>query len=145
MGIYRRLSPRATTHDNKMLRLRAIARRAARSARYNSSSAHQASKDISAVPEPPVRSVAPAAPQAPNYPDTWSASQKSRADAFTGPRFEQTVLDLQPKPLSAMQLVSEDPIRIVHGRKAVCDGGASPTLVLIPFLTVHRNGTIRAS
>lgn len=34
-------------------------------------------------------------------------------------------MDLQPNPLSAMQMIAEEPIRIVHGRKAVCDGGTS--------------------
>ena len=49
--------------------------------------------------------------------------QAPRPAGASQPRFEQTDMSLQPRPLSAMQLVSEDPIRIVHGRKAVCDGG----------------------
>ena len=32
-------------------------------------------------------------------------------------------MELQPNPLSAMELVANEPIRVVHGRKAVCDGG----------------------
>jgi NADH dehydrogenase (ubiquinone) Fe-S protein 6 len=32
-------------------------------------------------------------------------------------------MDLQPQPLSAMEMINAEPIRIVHGRKAVCDGG----------------------
>lgn len=63
--------------------------------------------------------------QAPNYPATWSTNQRSRPQGRSGPRFEQTHMDLQPNPLSAMQMIAEEPIRIVHGRKAVCDGGAS--------------------
>ena len=32
-------------------------------------------------------------------------------------------MELQPNPLSAMKMINADSIRIVHGRKAVCDGG----------------------
>ncbi|KAF7320346.1 Lactobacillus shifted protein [Mycena kentingensis (nom. inval.)] len=35
-------------------------------------------------------------------------------------------MDLQPQPLSAMALVNDIPPTIVHGRKAVCDGGGGP-------------------
>lgn len=35
-------------------------------------------------------------------------------------------MELQPNPLSAMELVANEPIRLVHGRKAVCDGGGGP-------------------
>jgi len=68
----------------------------------------------------------PAAPQAPNYPTTWSTNQQPRPAAGSGPRFEQTVMELQPNPLSAMELIANEPIRLVHGRKAVCDGGGGP-------------------
>lgn len=61
--------------------------------------------------------------QAPNYPTTWSTNQQPRAAATTGARFEQTALELQPNPLSAMELIANEPVRLVHGRKAVCDGG----------------------
>jgi NADH dehydrogenase (ubiquinone) Fe-S protein 6 len=43
--------------------------------------------------------------------------------AGSSPRFEQTYMDLQPQPLSAMELIAQEPIRLVQGRKAVCDGG----------------------
>ncbi|CAA7265807.1 unnamed protein product [Cyclocybe aegerita] len=33
---------------------------------------------------------------------------------------------LQPNPLSAMELIAQEPIRLVHGRKAICDGGGGP-------------------
>ncbi|KAJ8522577.1 hypothetical protein ONZ45_g876 [Pleurotus djamor] len=66
------------------------------------------------------------APQAPNHPTTWSTSQRPRPPVGSGPRFEQTVAELQPNPLSAMELISKEPIRLVHGRKAVCDGGGGP-------------------
>ncbi|KZT02699.1 ubiquinone oxidoreductase 20 kd subunit [Laetiporus sulphureus 93-53] len=65
-------------------------------------------------------------PQAPNYPTTWSTSQRPRPQAQSGPRFEQTIMELQPNPLSAMDMISKEPIRVVHGRKAVCDGGIGP-------------------
>jgi NADH dehydrogenase (ubiquinone) Fe-S protein 6 len=40
-----------------------------------------------------------------------------------GPRFEQTNMDLQPQPLSAMAMIAEEPIRLVETRIASCDGG----------------------
>lgn len=33
--------------------------------------------------------------QAPNRTETWTASQRTREDAMSGPRFEQTIMDLQ--------------------------------------------------
>jgi len=45
--------------------------------------------------------------------------KEGRADG----RFEQTNLDLQPNAPSAMGMVAEDPIRLVDGRRASCDGG----------------------
>jgi len=79
----------------------------------------------------------PTTQQAPNYPKTWSINQAPRPGPGTSPRFEQTNMELQPNPLSAMELIANEPVRIVHGRKAVCDGG----LVLfytfvLPWLTV---------
>ncbi|PFH54469.1 hypothetical protein AMATHDRAFT_72268 [Amanita thiersii Skay4041] len=65
-------------------------------------------------------------PQAPNYPTTWTTSQRLRPAAGDGPRFEQTAMELQPNPLSAMQLIANEPVRQVQGRKAVCDGGGGP-------------------
>lgn len=62
-------------------------------------------------------------PQAPNYPTTWSTNQQPRPAARSGARFEQTAMELQPNPLSAMDLIANEPVRIVHARKAVCDGG----------------------
>ncbi|KAL0951203.1 hypothetical protein HGRIS_007929 [Hohenbuehelia grisea] len=66
------------------------------------------------------------APQSPNYATTWSTNQRARPAAASGPRFEQTVMELQPNPLSAMELIANEPIRLVDGRKAVCDGGGGP-------------------
>ena len=68
-------------------------------------------------------------PQSPNRAATWSTSQNPRPAGQSGPRFEQTAMDLQPNPLSAMELLANEPVRLVHGRKAVCDGGKSKTPV----------------
>ncbi|KAJ1672592.1 hypothetical protein EV182_006876 [Spiromyces aspiralis] len=65
--------------------------------------------------------------QAPNYPTTWSDSQQTRKGAMTGPRFEQTDLESQPRPLASIELINEVPIKFVKGRKAVCDGGKGYT------------------
>ncbi|KII94390.1 hypothetical protein PLICRDRAFT_172039 [Plicaturopsis crispa FD-325 SS-3] len=62
-------------------------------------------------------------PQSPNYATTWSTHQRSRPVAGENPRFEQTFMELQPNPLSAMEMINNEPIRLVAGRKAVCDGG----------------------
>lgn len=66
-----------------------------------------------------------AAPQSPNFANTWSTSQRPRPQQHSSPRFEQTIMELQPNPLSAMEMINKEPIRVVHGRKAVCDGGTS--------------------
>lgn len=36
-------------------------------------------------------------------------------------------MDLQPNSLSAMELIANEPIRLIHGRKTACDGGKSAT------------------
>ncbi|KAI9444798.1 ubiquinone oxidoreductase 20 kd subunit [Lactarius indigo] len=69
---------------------------------------------------------AAAVPQSPNRTATWSTSQHPRPAGQSGPRFEQTIMDLQPNPLSAMELLANEPVRLIHGRKAVCDGGSGP-------------------
>lgn len=75
--------------------------------------------------------------QAPNYPTTWSTNQRPRPGPASSPRFEQTDMNLQPNPLSAMELIANEPIRIVNGRKAVCDGGAySSAFITSSLLTV---------
>ena len=76
--------------------------------------------------------------QSPNYPTTWSTSQTPRPGFGSGPRFEQTAMDLQPNPLSAMELVAKEPIRLVHGRKAVCDGG---NILFLFLLLLHSTNT----
>ena len=64
-------------------------------------------------------------PQSPNRSATWSTNQRARPAGQSGPRFEQTSMELQPNPLSAMELIANEPTRLVHGRKAECDGGKS--------------------
>ncbi|KAN0100612.1 Zinc-finger domain containing protein [Tylopilus felleus] len=85
----------------------------------------RASSTAAGTPAPPapVSERSSVAPQSPNYPTTWSTNQQPRPAAGSGPRFEQTFLELQPNPPSAMEMIANEPIRIVHGRKAVCDGG----------------------
>ncbi|KAI0689591.1 zinc-finger domain-containing protein [Cytidiella melzeri] len=81
----------------------------------------------SSVPSgPAASSPSTVAPQSPNYASPWSTSQAPRPQGRSGPRFEQTAMELQPMPLSAMELIANEPIRVVKGRKAVCDGGAGP-------------------
>lgn len=65
--------------------------------------------------------------QSPNYPTTWSTGQNPKLNAMKGPRFEQTDIRFQANPFAGIQAVSEDPIRLVDGRKATCDGGQSWT------------------
>lgn len=49
---------------------------------------------------------------------------------MVGPRFEQTAEAFQPRPLAAIELIAEEPIRLVEDRVASCDGGKSACLVL---------------
>ncbi|RKU44226.1 hypothetical protein DL546_005373 [Coniochaeta pulveracea] len=64
--------------------------------------------------------------QAPNRAEIWSRSQRPRAEAMTGPRFEQTDFDLQPQPYAAIELVHKVPVKWTHDRMVVCDGGGGP-------------------
>lgn len=45
--------------------------------------------------------------------------------AMRGPRFEQMNMEFQPQPLSAMEMVQREPIRLSHKRVTSCDGGQS--------------------
>ncbi|EAU93104.2 NADH:ubiquinone oxidoreductase kDa subunit [Coprinopsis cinerea okayama7 len=96
----------------------------ARAASSASSTKPESTK--TSVPEKKTESSPLSAWQAPNFPSTWSTSQKPRPQAGSSPRFEQTNMDLQPQPLSAMELIAQEPIRLVQGRSAVCDGGGGP-------------------
>ncbi|KAK2763211.1 hypothetical protein FQN54_009847 [Arachnomyces sp. PD_36] len=64
--------------------------------------------------------------QAPNREKTWSRSQQAREKAMTGPRFEQTIMEFQPRPYSAIELVHKQPVRWTKSKVVSCDGGGGP-------------------
>ncbi|TIB38672.1 hypothetical protein E3P86_01501 [Wallemia ichthyophaga] len=64
--------------------------------------------------------------QADNRATKWSPRQRSKEDAFVGARFEQKNLGLQPNPKAAIELIADEPVRLVEGRVANCDGGGGP-------------------
>ncbi|KAG7290779.1 hypothetical protein NEMBOFW57_000782 [Staphylotrichum longicolle] len=66
------------------------------------------------------------AEQAPNRAEVWSRSQRPRAVAMTGPRFEQTDFELQPRPYAAIELIHQQPVQWTHDRIVACDGGGGP-------------------
>ncbi|KAJ1930121.1 hypothetical protein IWQ60_000595 [Tieghemiomyces parasiticus] len=85
---------------------------------------HESTKPIT-ITDPQTASIE-AAKQSPNHPTTWSHQQRPRAVAMDDPRFAQVDLLAQPRPMAAIDLIAEEPIRVVDGRKAVCDGGGGP-------------------
>ncbi|KAK2461920.1 hypothetical protein APHAL10511_006383 [Amanita phalloides] len=88
---------------------------------------HRSLKALRSLSTPPTKEAGKVlAPQAPNHATTWTTSQHPRPTASGSPRFEQTAMDLQPNPLSAMALIANEPVRLVPNRKAVCDGGGGP-------------------
>ncbi|KAI9720347.1 MAG: hypothetical protein M1828_005731 [Chrysothrix sp. TS-e1954] len=64
--------------------------------------------------------------QAPNRAETWAAHQRPRSEAMVGPRFEQAIMEDQPRPLSAMELIHKQPVRWTHSKQVSCDGGGGP-------------------
>ncbi|KXS99063.1 hypothetical protein AC578_6955 [Pseudocercospora eumusae] len=64
--------------------------------------------------------------QAPNRATIWSRSQQPRARAMVGPRFEQTIMEDQPRPLAAIELIHQQPVRWTKERVVSCDGGGGP-------------------
>ncbi|RJE27484.1 nadh-ubiquinone oxidoreductase [Aspergillus sclerotialis] len=64
--------------------------------------------------------------QAPNRANTWAASQAPREKAMTGPRFEQTIMEYQPQPMAAIELIHKQPVRWTKSRVVSCDGGGGP-------------------
>ncbi|OJJ79241.1 zinc-finger domain-containing protein [Aspergillus glaucus CBS 516.65] len=64
--------------------------------------------------------------QAPNRANTWAASQQPREKAMTGPRFEQTIMELQPQPMAAIELIHKQPVRWTNTKVVSCDGGGGP-------------------
>ncbi|GAA5849153.1 hypothetical protein JCM9279_005805 [Rhodotorula babjevae] len=99
--------------------LRSLARQPTRLVAGTRAAHNQVSRVPAAPHTPP--SVGPA--QAPNRTTTWSKSQAARTEAMVGPRFEQTNEMFQPRPLAAIELIQDEPIRLVEGRVAACDGG----------------------
>ena len=105
-------------------RLAAAARLRPGFSRLSSSSSSSSSQAVQAAAAKPIPAVVP---QSPNHAATWSTNQRARPAGQSGPRFEQTIMDLQPNSLSAMELIANEPIRLIHGRKTACDGGKSAT------------------
>ncbi|RHZ54516.1 zinc-finger domain-containing protein [Aspergillus thermomutatus] len=64
--------------------------------------------------------------QAPNRATTWADSQQPREKAMTGPRFEQTIMEFQPQPMAAIELIHKQPVRWTKKRIVSCDGGGGP-------------------
>ncbi|KAF1829232.1 NADH-ubiquinone oxidoreductase [Decorospora gaudefroyi] len=64
--------------------------------------------------------------QAPNYKGIWSRSQNPRSVGMSGPRFEQSIMEDQPRPYAAIELIHKQPVRWTHDRTVSCDGGGGP-------------------
>ncbi|KAF2113793.1 NADH-ubiquinone oxidoreductase [Lophiotrema nucula] len=64
--------------------------------------------------------------QSPNRKGIWSRNQQPREVAMTGPRFEQTIFEDQPRPYSAIDLIHKQPVRWTKKRTVECDGGGGP-------------------
>ncbi|KAI4106445.1 MAG: hypothetical protein L6R37_002136 [Teloschistes peruensis] len=64
--------------------------------------------------------------QAPNRSQPWSRSQQPRERAMSGPRFEQTIMEYQPQPQAAIELMHKQPVRWTKQRVVSCDGGGGP-------------------
>lgn len=64
--------------------------------------------------------------QAPNRAEPWSRSQMPRERAMSGPRFEQTIMEYQPQPQAAIDLIHKQPVRWTKQRVVSCDGGGGP-------------------
>lgn len=64
--------------------------------------------------------------QAPNRYNTWARSQRPRREAMVGPRFEQTIIETQPRPAAAIELIHKQPVRWTNKRQVSCDGGGGP-------------------
>ncbi|KAF1997043.1 NADH-ubiquinone oxidoreductase, partial [Amniculicola lignicola CBS 123094] len=64
--------------------------------------------------------------QAPNRKGIWTRSQRPREVAMVGPRFEQTIIEDQPRPYAAIELIHKQPVRWTKDRVVSCDGGGGP-------------------
>ena len=120
---------RQPTHSLAMISTRLAARLCPRLGRrlYSSSPVTPAASTSAVSAEAKQQAVVP---QSPNRAATWSTNQNPRPAGQSGPRFEQTIMELQPNPLSAMELLASEPVRLVDGRRAICDGGRSTSTQL---------------
>jgi NADH dehydrogenase (ubiquinone) Fe-S protein 6 len=64
--------------------------------------------------------------QAPNRATTWASNQQPREQAMVGPRFEQTIMETQPRPYAAIELIHKQPVRWTKSKVVSCDGGGGP-------------------
>ncbi|GAB7329017.1 hypothetical protein MBLNU13_g00868t1 [Cladosporium sp. NU13] len=64
--------------------------------------------------------------QSPNRQGIWSRSQQPRERAMVGPRFEQTIMADQPRPMAAIELIHKQPVRWTEKKVVSCDGGGGP-------------------
>ncbi|KAK0711417.1 hypothetical protein B0H67DRAFT_555401 [Lasiosphaeris hirsuta] len=110
---------------HRLLRQCALAQRSfATTARQLEAAA--TAKTTSTAPVVPEEPVPISVEQAPNRADIWSRSQQPRSKAMTGPRFEQTDYELQPRPYAAIELIHKQPVHWTHDRVVACDGGGGP-------------------
>ncbi|KAK2749552.1 hypothetical protein FQN55_003252 [Onygenales sp. PD_40] len=79
-----------------------------------------------ALQETPDRARAELARQSPNRQAIWAKSQQPREKAMAGPRFEQTIMELQPRPYAAIELIHKQPVRWTKEKVVSCDGGGGP-------------------
>lgn len=82
------------------------------------------------------------AQQSPNRTEPWAPSQESRGNILTrfAYRFIQRDLAQQPRPHSAMELISKQPVRYLtpeEGNIAVCDGNKENTLQGHPKIFIN--------
>lgn len=60
--------------------------------------------------------------QASNRAGKWSERQRSKENAFQGPRFTGVDLASQPNPLAAIELLKQQSIVVTTARVVTCDG-----------------------
>ncbi|KIW53808.1 hypothetical protein PV05_06220 [Exophiala xenobiotica] len=102
-----------------------------RSLTPNVSKTHETPTDAMGNRDAPLQEMVPEAEkrrtlQAPNRAKPWSRNQMPRELAMTGPRFEQTIIEAQPAPLAAIELIHKQPVRWVNDKRVACDGGGGP-------------------
>jgi NADH dehydrogenase (ubiquinone) Fe-S protein 6 len=54
---------------------------------------------------------------------TWSPSMRAKNEAMRGPLFEQAIIEAQPIPLPAIDLLQQEPINYTEKRIIYCNGG----------------------